>query len=571
MASFGRTLAVTLFALALTFAQAAPHVPDPYCDDAYLFFMDAPPAKGTGNWESVGKYAAFRQGPCTGVSGISMTQTYLKSVLVIDRSASDDGHIMLTPEKKAYAQEVDIYTGAMRPLDMITNAFCSSAQHFPDGTIINVGGDYAPDTDYVTSGGTSIRSFTPCADGVCDFKIVGDMTKVHWYPTTQLLPDGRMIIIGGATGGLGINSAATNIPYIEYYPKKVKDEIFFTPFLVQTLPYNLFPFCHLLPSGLLFIFSGNQYILYNTLTNKPVPGRRPKLAVKDALGNLVYRQYPLSATSAMFPIKAARPVAEIMICGGNSDKAQNPLNDNTMYPADNNCWTIIPEAPIPVWKNIPMKYRRVMPMAINLPDGQIMIHGGAMRGHTGFWKMAFNASLVPELYDTTLRRWNPLPMPASRVQRGYHASAQLIHDGAVMISGSNTADGTVQGAFDFPTEFRVEYFDPPYRMPGTVKPILLLAPKNSPTIAPFLITFKYPGVIRTIKVVLAHPGFATHGANHGMRNVELAITGTKQRGIVRTIRVSGCPNKAVCPPTWYWLFVVVNGIPNEDGHYIFVK
>jgi len=33
------------------------------------------------------------------------------------------------------------------------------------------------------------------------------------------------------------------------------------------MPYNLYPFLHLLPSGLVFIFASDSYILFNSTTN----------------------------------------------------------------------------------------------------------------------------------------------------------------------------------------------------------------------------------------------------------------------------------------------------------------
>jgi len=93
-------------------------------------------------------------------------------------------------------------------------------------------------------------------------------------------------------------------------------------FLTDALPYNLFPFVHLLPSGKVFMFAGDNWILWDTLANAPVPGDYPGINEVDAQGNPLRFSYPLAATAVLFPFSAATNyVAEIMICGGSGTKA----------------------------------------------------------------------------------------------------------------------------------------------------------------------------------------------------------------------------------------------------------
>lgn len=65
-------------------------------------------------------------------------------------------------------------------------------------------------------------------------------------------------------------------------------------------------------------------------------------------------------------------------------------------------------------------------------------------------------------------------------------------------------------------------------------------------------------------------GFSTHSANHGMRNVELEVVSVTGRGPY-DISLKSPPSKNVAPPTWYWLFVLINGIPNRDGITLYIN
>lgn len=55
-----------------------------------------------------------------------------------------------------------------------------------------------------------------------------------------------------------------------------------------------------------------------------------------------------------------------------------------------------------------------------------------------------------------------------------------------------------------------------------------------------------------------------------MRNVELEIVSVTGRGPYNIILKSP-PSKNVAPPTWYWLFVLINGIPNRDGITLYIN
>lgn len=81
------------------------------------------------------------------------------------------------------------------------------------------------------------------------------MKSYRWYPTAQILGDGRVLIVGGQKGSYAINVPQLNSPNVEYWPPG-REGLVRLPFLARTLPHNQYPIVHLLPSGLVFIFAG---------------------------------------------------------------------------------------------------------------------------------------------------------------------------------------------------------------------------------------------------------------------------------------------------------------------------
>ena len=72
--------------------------------------------------------------------------------------------------------------------------------------------------------------------------------------------------------------------------------------------FNLYPFVHLLPSGNVFIFAGQDSVVLNVQTNQVVADLpvldqlHPKYAgYKKGMEN-IFRNYPVAGTSVMFTL-----------------------------------------------------------------------------------------------------------------------------------------------------------------------------------------------------------------------------------------------------------------------------
>jgi hypothetical protein len=104
----------------------------------------------------------------------------------------------------------------------------------------------------------------------------------------------------------------------------------------------------------------------------------------------------------------------------------------------------------------------------NLPDGSFLITNGAKFGAGGFAN-ANNPNLKAVLYDPSLplnKRMSELG--GTNIARMYHSEAFTMPDGSVLITGSDPLDQ------NFPEEYRVERYLPPYLTSGLPRPTFII-------------------------------------------------------------------------------------------------
>ena len=156
-----------------------------------------------------------------------------------------------------FGTEYNLNTNALRPLRPLSNTFCSAGSFFADGTLANVAGAEAGPTG-VAEGFNKIRTYAPgpCA-GACQQDWVEQATTLQhlrWYPGSQTLIDGSVLVVGGAdAGGLVLNEANINVPTYEivFHDSRTSPAPVTLPILqftaaqnlVPGLSYNLYPIC----------------------------------------------------------------------------------------------------------------------------------------------------------------------------------------------------------------------------------------------------------------------------------------------------------------------------------------
>ncbi|KAG0632414.1 hypothetical protein M758_1G326600 [Ceratodon purpureus] len=191
-----------------------------------------------GGWQLLQKNA--------GISCMHAAVTHFDTVIMLDRTNTGPSQIklagacrnqplerMLKNDCWAHSSMLNPGNGAVRPLRVETDTWCSSGQFFDNGVLVQTGGDF--------EGNKKIRTLAPCgAGGNCDWKELAEpLAWGRWYASNQLLPSRiRQIIVGGRSEGT-----------YEFYPKRKAGEGAFPLAVVAGGADNLYPFVFLLPNG----------------------------------------------------------------------------------------------------------------------------------------------------------------------------------------------------------------------------------------------------------------------------------------------------------------------------------
>ncbi len=416
----------------------------------------------------------------TGVHAMQLAVVSDTHALIVDKVEHNpltiDGH-------PAWAALYSLEDNAVTPLRMQSNSFCAGGTFLGNGTLVNVGGnpvveDYTSAADFGDVDGLqAVRLFEPC-----DSPSVGDcamyenhdrirMASPRWYNTVIRINDGSAMIIGGSKKGGWMNNATVNNPTVEYYPPKSIQGSNGMPieisFLVKTLNSNLFPIAFSLPNGKIFMAANRDAMIYDWQANteQDLP----------QLPNDVRVTYPMTGTAVLLPLSPENNYTpEILICGGSTLDDRTPGYElSSQNPASSQCSRmVLDDAGIAAgWLVEYMPQARVMPDAVLLPTGQVLIVNGGATGISGYGNVveqvgASNADypvLTPVLYDPAgipQRRFSALGMPTSAIPRLYHSVATLTPKGAVMIAGSNP--NLDRSEVKYGTEYRVEWLHPPY-------------------------------------------------------------------------------------------------------------
>ncbi|KAJ9172149.1 hypothetical protein P3X46_015425 [Hevea brasiliensis] len=317
-----------------------------------------------------------------GISAMHIQTLKNSKVIIFDRTDFGFSNLSLPHDCTAHSVLYDIASNKIRPPNILANTWCSSGAVDTNGTLIQTGGD--------EKGERVIRAFIPCDDKSGDWvELSTPLLSRRWYASCQILPDGRIIIVGGRT----------------IYPKnsQIRDNIFLR-FLVETKDpqegKNFYPFLHLLADGNLFIFANNRSIL----------------------------NFPCTGSSILLPLLLNKgtdmpelPEAEVMICGGSKPSSYvKAYIEHGYNGASSTCGRLRETDPKLKCRMELMPTPRVMNDMILLPTGAVIIINGAANGTVG-WNDAVNLVLyLPE-----------------KIPRMYHPTAALLPDGRILACLSN--------------------------------------------------------------------------------------------------------------------------------------
>ncbi|KAJ7036655.1 glyoxal oxidase N-terminus-domain-containing protein [Mycena alexandri] len=514
-----------------------------------------------------GAWSLVQQGT-TGVSGMQLAVVSETKAIIYDKVEHNpltvNGHV-------AWAVELDLNTQVVRALNPLSNSWCATGSFLGNGTLVNSGGNPVVITG--ANGLQGLRLFTPCTDGTCD--VYENPTRIRlssnrWYPASVRIEDGSIIIFGGSVSGGFINSAGANNPSYEFFPPKNINGFnglkIPSQFLTDTLNGNQFPNLVTLPDGTLFVSANQAAMILNWKTNTEtrLPG----------IPNGVRISSPFSAGHVLLPLSPANNYTpEIMICGGStvSDKvAASSISSQAATSAQ--CIRMVLNAAgiAAGWKVETMPQGRIMVDMVLLPDGRVMLVNGARTGVAGYGNVgnqvgqsnADNPAFTPVIYDPAApagSRFSTSGLVASTIPRLYHSTATLTPNGTVMLAGSNPNNDVT--TVKYPTEYRLEFYSPPYMK--VARPSYTGLPAIINYNATFNLTVTLPANTINVTVVLMDLGFATHGVHMDQRLVQLVSTLSSNK---KTLTVRAPPTGPIYPPGPAYLYVVTNAGAPSFGH-----
>ncbi|KAJ3762681.1 copper radical oxidase [Lentinula raphanica] len=509
----------------------------------------------------------------TGVNAMQLAVLSETHAIVIDKVEHNPLTINGHP---AWASLFEFKTRQVTPLDMQSNSFCAGGSFLSNGTLINVGGnpvveDYTSAADFGDLDGLqALRIVEPCDDGHCIVSEYHDsvrMASPRWYNTVLRIDDGSAMIIGGSKKGGWINNATVNNPTYEYYPSKdihgSNGLPIHSPFLEDTLNSNLFPIAFSLPDGRVFLAANNDAMIYDWKTN--TEERLPPIP------NGVRVTYPMTGTALLLPLSSENDYTpEVLICGGSTVDDKKPGSEiSSQDAASSQCSRLVlsKEGIQKGWEVDHMPQARLMPDAVLLPTGQIVIVNGAGSGISGYGNVidqvgvsnAANPVLTPVLYNPSAdlgSRFSSQDMPTSSIPRMYHSVATLTPDGNIMIAGSNP--NLDRSEIEYGTEYRVEWLSPPY-VQGARPKIQKHAQGCDGFGKTSSLEVKRLNPESDIKVALMDLGFVTHAVHANSRLVYLDVESSSGDTIV----YKSPPNGGVFPPGPGFIYLLEDGVPSE--------
>ncbi|EXB81872.1 hypothetical protein L484_015346 [Morus notabilis] len=511
-----------------------------------------------------------------GISAMHMALLPNDKIIVFDRTSFGPSNLTL-PQAKchidstisdncfAHSVEFDLSNRAVRPLTILTDTWCSSGALSSSGVLVQTGGFEA--------GELVVRYFQPCAG--CDWvENPNGLIAPRWYSSNQVLPDGRIIVVGGRL----------EFSY-EFIPKSSKQnpQLYKLPFLEQTrysakVPNNLYPFLHLSPDGNLFIFANDRAILLDYASGIVV---RQFPTMPDGNG-AVSRNYPSTGSSALLPIFLSRNDtvtrdAVVLVCGGTASDANVKASAGEYVVATRSCGRISITEEKPEWEMEEMPVERVMGDMILLPTGDVLIINGARKGTAG-WDVAREPVLYPVLYRTgrdAKTRFEILS--PSIIPRLYHSTAHLLPDGRVLVGGSNP-NRNYNFSTVYPTELSLETFYPPY-LNTKSRPLITNVEPGKEMAYKQRISVRFRSSSKEsfngggVYVTMVAPSFTTHSFAMNQRLLVLdvgEVMSREKESNEYVVEGHAPPTPAVAPPGYYLLFVVVHGAPSR-GMWIRIK
>ncbi|WP_338865449.1 galactose oxidase-like domain-containing protein [Myxococcus stipitatus] len=366
------------------------------------------------------------------------------------------------------------------------NIFCAGHAFMADGRLLVAGGHISDD-----SGLPYATIFDP-------FKLtwtrIPNMNAGRWYPTVTTLPNGDMLVTGGAKEDRSKNL----IPQVWQASKNSWRNL-----SNASLELMYYPWMFTTPQGKTLMAGYWKPARYLDTEDKGAWSVGPRTS---------YAHSRNAGSAVMYD------EGKVLLTGGDN-------------PPTNNVEVLDLGSSKPTWRTVPpMRYVRRQHNSTVLPDGTVLVTGG----HSGPGTDNPNfPRYETELWDPATEKWTELAR--SSAYRGYHSTTVLLPDGRVLSAGSKGVK-------------TMQVFSPPYLFRGT-RPTITSAPTNIAYGENFRVTTSDAASIT--QATWIRLGSVTHAFDENQRFMRLRFTASNGG-----LTITAPANANLAPPGHYMLFLL---------------
>ncbi len=403
------------------------------------------------------------------------------------------------------------------------NIWCSGQTLLRDGRLLVAGGNLQYDGTSDFKGLDVVLTFDPFTE---TWTKQPDMRDGRWYPTLTLLPDGRVVIVGGLDSSGTGNSQNADVEV--FTPSPARNGVGSIERKASaSRTFGLYPHLLLVPGGRLLLAG-------------PGPGDTALLDTGSwtwrDVTNLPFRREWGSAT--LLPSGAGGP-AKILLNGGSNtavDYSNAPATATSLV-ADIPTLLATPTAP-GLWQAAPSNVRARSHLNTTiLPDGTLLATGGGLGSSGG--NLYPGPVYTAELRSPATGAWTEVDAQVDA--RTYHSTSVLLPDGRVVSAGDDRSEHQPTAARTY------QFYSPPYLYRGA-RPAIASAPAGVPYGASFGLGTGDPGIVQ---VSLLRLGATTHALDVDQRLLALPFSAAAG-GLAATAPA----DPTAAPPGYYQLFLV---------------
>lgn len=422
------------------------------------------------------------------------------------------------------------------------NSFCAAQAFQADGSLLISGGIFDNNND---KGSLTLGNAT---NGVT--AISAKLANDRYYSTMITLADGRQLIMGGSypyLGGYADPQGSIDKGYMtgmtpEIFANGAWSSLFGAKSREAFGPDNSrwwYPRAWVAPSGKVFGLSSDQMWTLDPANGGSVTAKFFRDAPRQASSWADAPNTGPASTAVMYD------VGKILQVGGNSfDNGNGYWSSNraTVFDINGSAPTVTDTAN--------MTWGRTWANATVLPTGTVTVTGGSSYNDRAGESAIYGA----ESWDPKTGKWTRGPDAA--IYRGYHSSAILLQNGAIMVAGGG-APGPVANQ-------NAEVYYPPYLF-TTVNGKAALAPRpqivslsTNRLVHAQSMQFELSSQNGLSQVVLVGLSGTTHSFNTTQRRFPAAFTVAG-----RAVTVQTPASGSVAPPGYYQLVAIdKNGVPS---------